>query len=248
MSGAAVFPWVVVITGTFLAAVLRGFTGFGFVMAAVPMLSLALPPIQVVPLALVLQIEISALDIRQSLRICDRRALAWLVPGMIAGTPIGVAALTLLPEAAARVAIGGLILGAVAVLGKGVRLPPQPSRALTLGAGLIAGVTNGLAGMAGPAVVTYLLALPLTTSVVRATSIVFFVITAVSALIPMTWHGLVGRAILGWSLAALPALVVGARLGRFGFQHSPAHWHRRVALVVLSLLGTGLILRGALGR
>ncbi len=151
-------------------------------------------------------------------------------------------------DAGARVVIGALILGAVAVLGKGLQLPPRPSRAVTLGAGLIAGVTNGLAGMAGPAVVTYLLALPLTTAVVRATAIVFFVITAISALIPMAWHGLVGRAILGWSLAALPALVVGARLGRFGFQHSPAHWHRRVALVVLSLLGTGLILRGALGR
>ncbi len=248
MSAPLLSPWVVVIAGAFLAAVLRGFTGFGFVMAAVPMLSLALPPIQVVPLALVLQIAISILDIRQSARICDRHALAWLVPGMIAGTPIGVAALTLLPEAAARVVIGALILGAVAVLGKGVRLPPRPSHAVTLGAGLIAGVTNGLAGMAGPAVVTYLLALPLTTAVVRATSIVFFVITAISALIPMTWHGLVGRAILGWALAALPALVVGARLGRFGFQHSPAHWHRRVALVVLSLLGTGLILRGVLGH
>ncbi|MGC8477325.1 MAG: sulfite exporter TauE/SafE family protein [Acetobacteraceae bacterium] len=248
MSGAAVSPWVVVITGAFLAAVLRGFTGFGFVMAAVPMLSLALPPIQVVPLALVLQIEISMLDLRQALRECDRPALAWLVPGMIAGTPIGVAALTLLPEAAARVVIGMLILVAVGVLGKGVRLPPRPSHLVTLGVGLIAGVTNGLAGMAGPAVVTYLLALPLSTVVVRATSIVFFVTTAAAALIPMSWHGLVGRGTLGWSLAALPALAAGLRLGRFGFQHSPAQWHRRVALVVLSLLGAGLILRGWLGR
>lgn len=245
MTPPIVAPWAVIILGAFLAALLRGFTGFGFVMAAVPMLSLALPPIQVVPLALVLQIEISSLDLRQSVRQCDRHALAWLVPGMIAGTPIGVAALTLLPAAAARVVIGALILVAVAGLGKGVRLPPRPSRAVTLAAGLLAGVTNGLAGMAGPAVVTYLLALPLSTAVVRATSIVFFVITAASALVPMGWHGLVGWDTLRWSLAALPALVVGSRLGRWGFQHSPAQWHRRVALVVLSVLGIGLILRGA---
>ncbi len=241
-------PVAIVIAGAFLAAVLRGFTGFGFVMAAVPILSLALPPIQVVPLALLLQIEISALDLRQAVRICDRHALAWLVPGMIAGTPIGVAALAALAPGAARVAIGAMILAAVAVLAKGMRLPPQPSRLVTLTAGLVAGVSNGLAGMSGPPVVTYLLALPLSTAVIRATSIVFFAVTAAAALVPMTWHGLVGRATLVWSVAALPALFVGARLGRFGFQRSPATWHRRVALVVLGVLGTGLILRGLVSR
>ena len=241
-------PIAIVICGAFLAAVLRGFTGFGFVMAAVPILSLALPPSQVVPLALLLQIEISALDMRQAVRVCDRHALAWLVPGMIAGTPIGVVALATLAPGAARVAIGALILVAVAVLTKGVRLPPRPSRLVTLAAGLVAGVSNGLAGMSGPAVVTYLLALRLSTEVIRATSIVFFAITAVAALVPMTWHGLVGRATLYWSAAALPALFVGARLGRFGFQRSPAAWHRRVALVVLGVLGAGLILRGLVSR
>ena len=40
----------VAIFGVFVASVLRGFTGFGFGLAAVPLLSLALPPAKVVPL------------------------------------------------------------------------------------------------------------------------------------------------------------------------------------------------------
>lgn len=43
----------------FLAGLLRGFTGFGFSIAAVPMLSLILAPVQVVPLVLLLQVAIT---------------------------------------------------------------------------------------------------------------------------------------------------------------------------------------------
>ena len=47
---------LVAVLGVFAAAVLRGFTGFGFGLAAVPLLSLALPPAKVVPFVVALQV------------------------------------------------------------------------------------------------------------------------------------------------------------------------------------------------
>ena len=44
-----------VAVAVFLAAILRGFTGFGFALAAVPLLSLTLPPARVVPIVVILQ-------------------------------------------------------------------------------------------------------------------------------------------------------------------------------------------------
>ena len=48
------------------AALLRGFTGFGFGLAAVPLLSLALPPAKVVPLVVVLQVIVGVAGLRQA--------------------------------------------------------------------------------------------------------------------------------------------------------------------------------------
>ncbi|MDE2006006.1 MAG: sulfite exporter TauE/SafE family protein [Rhodospirillales bacterium] len=233
-----------VIASAFLAAVLRGFAGFGFVMAAVPLLGLALPPVQVVPLALLLQMEISAIGMREALRLCDWRSLRWLLPGMIVGTPLGILALTRLPVAGARLAIGTLIATGVAMLAGGVKLSGHPSRPTIFGVGMISGVMNGLAGMSGPPVVTYLLALPLRTGVVRATSIVFFMLTATVALVPMAAHGLIGGASFVWAILSWPALFAGARVGAWGFRRSQPATHRRVALILLALLAGGLALRG----
>src|ERR1700678_1113203 len=83
-----------VVLGAFLAALLRGFTGFGFAIAAVPVLSLVLPPTRVVPLTVVLQLLASMVDFRAASRITDWRSLMWLSPGMMVGTPLGLWLLT----------------------------------------------------------------------------------------------------------------------------------------------------------
>ena len=231
------------VLGAFLAALLRGFTGFGFVMAAVPLLSLALPPTQVVPLAILLQIEVGLMDLPSAVRLCDWRSLLWLVPGMVLGTPLGLLVLTSLSPNGARLAIGLLIAASVATLIRGLRLPEQPSRWVTLGVGVVSGTMNGLAGMSGPPVVAYLLALPHSTAVVRASAIVFFVMTASVALVPMADRGLVTRQELIWSVLAVPALFLGARIGAWGFRRTQPHLHRATALAVLSVLALTLIVR-----
>ena len=100
-----------VVFSAFLAALLRGFTGFGFAIAAVPLLSLVLPPARVVPLTVVLQVLASLVDLRAASRITDWRSMVWLTPGMVVGTPLGLFLLTRLSANDARLTIGVLILG-----------------------------------------------------------------------------------------------------------------------------------------
>ena len=87
---------VIAVFGVFAAALLRGFTGFGFGLAAVPLLSLALAPARVVPLVVVLQVIVGVGGLRSAWRLCDWRAVRALSPGLVLGTPIGVAMLTTL--------------------------------------------------------------------------------------------------------------------------------------------------------
>ena len=85
---------LIAVFGVFAAALLRGFTGFGFGLAAVPLLSLALPPAKVVPFVVTLQVINGVSGLRQASRLCDWRAVRGLSPGLVLGLPIGIAVLT----------------------------------------------------------------------------------------------------------------------------------------------------------
>jgi uncharacterized protein len=235
---------MIAVFGVFAAALLRGFTGFGFGLAAVPLLSLVLPPAKVVPFVVVLQVIVGVVGLRNAWRLCHWHAVRGLSPGMVLGIPIGVVALTALPADPVRLAIGGVILASVLLLWRGLRLPPSPSRGLTATVGLVAGVMNGLASMGGPPIVVYLMALSRRAAVVRATSIIYFMLAAVLSLLLMIWKGLIDRDILLWSLGSVPVLIGGTYIGNWGFSRSAPYHHRITALVTLSVLAVLLIARG----
>jgi uncharacterized protein len=230
--------------GVFAAALLRGFTGFGFGLAAVPLLSLALPPAKVVPFVVVLQVIVGASGLRQAWRICDWSAIRGLIPGLVLGLPIGLVVLTVFRANPVRLAIGCVILASVALLWRGFRLPPTPSRMLTFAIGLVAGVMSGLASMGGPPIVAYLLALSHDAAVMRASTIVYFMISALLSLFLMSLNSMIDREILSWSVASVPVLMAGTYAGNWAFRRSRPHHHRLTALVLLAVLGVLLVVRG----
>jgi uncharacterized membrane protein YfcA len=114
---------------------------------------------------------------------------------------------------------------------------------LTIGVGLIAGVMSGLASMGGPPIVVYLLALSHRAAVVRATSIIYFMLASMLAVLLMGLKGLIDGEILVWSIASMPVLWAGNHVGTWGFQRSRPHHHRLTALLTLSILAVLLIAR-----
>lgn len=233
--------------GVFAAALARGFTGFGFGLVAVPLLSLALPPAKVVPFVVVLQVIVGAVGMQHAWRLCDWRAVGGLSPGLVLGIPLGLAMLTGFRSNPVRLAIGCIILLSVLLLWRGARLPPKPSRILTTAVGLASGIMSGLASMGGPPIVVYLLALSHQAAVVRASSIVYFMFAAILSLLAMALKGMVDREILLWSIASVPVLLAGTRMGVWAFRRSRPHHHRLIALILLSVLAVMLIAR-ALAR
>ncbi len=239
---------LIALFGVFAASVLRGFTGFGFGLAAVPLLSLALPPAQVVPFVVVLQVLVGLGGIRPAWKLCDWRAMRGLVPGLLLGIPMGTLVLTAFAPNTVRLVIGAIIAASVLLLWRGAKLPPRPSMALTMGVGTLSGIISGLASMGGPPVVVYLLALGHGAAVVRATSIVYFMATGLTATVAMVPRGLIDLHVVLWSVAAIPVLLGGSALGTWGFHRAKPHHHRVTALVVLSVLSVVLIARALLDR
>jgi uncharacterized membrane protein YfcA len=242
-----IYSLIVTMAGVLAAAVLRGFTGFGFGLAAVPLLSLALPPAEVVPLVITLQVVIGVAGLRTAAATCDWRAVGLLLPGLVFGVPIGLLILTSLPANPVRLAIGGIIACSVWLIKRGVRLPPNPSRLISFAVGLVSGVVSGLASMGGPPVVVYLLALGHTAARMRATAIVYFMLSGLVSFVPMAVRGMITRDILIWAAASLPVLFGGSRVGTWAFARAKPRHHRMVALATLSALAVMLIGRALLG-
>ena len=241
-------PVAIVLFGVFVASLLRGFTGFGFGLAAVPLLSLALPPAQVVPFVVVLQVVVGLGGLRAAWPHCDWRSVGGLAPGLVMGIPLGLVVLTHLPPNPVRLAIGLIIAASVVLLAKGAHLPRRPSRGLTVATGLLSGVISGLASMGGPPIVVYLLALGHGAAVVRATSIVFFMLSGMVSVVPMSFAGLIDHDVLVWSALSVPVLFGGSWLGTWGFHRARPHHHRMTALIVLSVLAVVLIARSLLAQ
>lgn len=220
----------------FGAAFLRGFTGFGFGLAAVPALSLVMSPVIAVPCTLLLGLLAGVQVLPKIRHLPDWRSVWILVAGSLVGSPIGIWVLTALPANTTRVVIGVTLIVAVAVLWRQPRFDKEPSLPVGLGTGIVSGVLNGTAGFGGPPVILYFLSTHDSVAVVRASLIMYFFFSTGGTLVYDAMRGLVGSHVLLLTLLFFPALYAGNWLGDRSFDGSSAATYRRVALGILLIL------------
>jgi uncharacterized membrane protein YfcA len=217
----------------FVAGALRGFTGFGFSLAAVPLLSLIMPPAHAIPIVLILQLLVSIAGLRDAVRHCDWRSIRMLTVGAAVATPLGVLGLAHQAAAPVRLAIAVVVVCGALVLGRGFRLAIVPVGWRVLPFGMASGLFNGLAGIPGPRVIAFYLASPVSSAVARSSMIVFFLLTAVLALVPLAWFGLLPWAIVVEAAIGFPVVLVGSWLGAYAYGYSADRHYRFVALAFL---------------
>ncbi len=230
--GEIAFCLGVVLAGGFM----RGFTGFGFAMAAVPLLALVIPPVRAVPFVILLQLAASLWDWREARRQAHWQSLPWLMAGAVIGTPLGTLGLAAMSADWARLAIAGALLLAVVLLARGFKLKVMPGRPVLAGAGLLAGILNGIAAMPGPPVIVLYLAGALTILVGRASLLIFFSVNNAVGAISAGAAGLIPPGTLVIALAALPLLLAAQWIGRQVFLRASPKRYRQVALGFLMAL------------
>lgn len=220
----------------FLAAIVRGYSGFGFSLLSITALSLIFAPSQVIPSIFMLEVAASIHMLPPIWRDVHWRSLLPLILGSFIGTPIGVYALANLPQAPMTLALAIFVLAATFLLWRGFALKSMPSTAATLGAGTAAGLANGAFGIGGPPVILFYFASPAGHAVGRASLIAYFMITDCIGLGFLARDGLVGLQNLVLTLAFLPALILGVWLGARSFKTADPARFRNIVLLVLTVL------------
>ena len=218
----------------FCSAVLRGYTGFGFALAAVPALALAIDPVAVVPLVLCLEV-VASLQLLPSLwRSVHFQSVGRLVSGSLVGIPIGVYGLAALPADMMRLVIALVVLASVSAIGAGLKFDRQPGGYTTLAVGALSGLLNGAAAMSGPPVILFYLGSQAALQIGRASLVFYFLLSDFIAVAITAVSGLLLLSTLALTIASLPALFAGQAIGARLFRSSLQRHYRAVAILILA--------------
>ncbi|WP_086606844.1 sulfite exporter TauE/SafE family protein [Erythrobacter donghaensis] len=214
------------------SAFVRGLTGFGMAILLVPVLALALPPVEAVLLTNALALMIGATEIRSLVRDAERSA--WVIGALVVvTTPIGLYALSLTGKDVARLVIALIALSAFVAILLPKRGEGAPGRLATGGVGVLSGLMTGYAGMPGPPVVPFYAGRTLPRSIIKASMQLIFTIAASAGLASALWLGILRWQLLVFALVMLPMIIAGNRLGaRVSGRVSDPAWRTTVGLVL----------------
>jgi uncharacterized protein len=172
--------------------------------------------------------------LKDAWRQANRREVATMALGALAGIPLGVAILRYVHATTLRWAIAALIVAMLALLISGWRYRGQPRRATTVGVGFTAGILSGAVQAAGPPVVAYWLGGTSAPLMVRANIILFFFCTSVVACISYLATGLLSLEVLLLSAVTVPAYALGMFLGTRMFGLASEATFRRACLALIA--------------
>ena len=231
----------------FLAAVVRGFSGFGFTLLSISAVSILLPPATVVPAMWILDF-IAGINLLPSIyRHVHWRAIALLVGASVVATPAGVYLLATVPAPWMRLALAILVLTSALLLLSGFQLKRMPRPSETIATGLAAGLLNGALGIGGPPIILFFLGSPIALEAGRASMIAAFLIMDLTGMPALFAFGLVTVDILKLIAICLPALALGVYVGsRLTGRWDPAKV-RRILLLLLAVMAVAIGVQGTVG-
>ncbi len=207
------FAYVYAFICVFLAAIVRGFSGFAFAALVVISVSFVLPPMTVVPAVLILEV-IAGIHLLPSIwKTVHWQSIIIIVVASVIATPFGVYVLANVPAEPMKLALAVITFAAAAVLATGYQLKRMPRPAETAATGAAAGLLNGAFGIGGPPIIIFFLGSPLALDAGRASIVASFLAMDIAGLISLFGFGMYNRESLTLTVLALPALVVGVYIG-----------------------------------
>lgn len=226
-------PWIIGIT--FVAGIVRGFSGFGTAMVYLPVAGQFLPPVWAIVTLALMDLFGPLPNVRKAWAVAHRRDLMRLTGASVLTLPIGLALLVAIDPTIFRYAISGLALIVLVILISGFRYRGEVSRPMIYGVGATSGILGGIAGMPGPPIILFYMASPHGPEVVRANMMLFLLgySVLVVGLLGGQGHATGVPLVLGL-LLAIPNLlgnVVGGRI------FNPAHEtvYRFVAYAIIAI-------------
>lgn len=229
----------------FAGHLVKGVSGFGSALFAVPLLLLLLEVRFVTPVFLLFDLVSGVILVAQTWRSINRRLLLLLLVGMLLGTALGTWVLVSFSHQILKRALGVLVTGwAVATLVQRepdtVPLAGAARPYLAPASGFLGGALGAVFGVNGPPIVIYLSQVLGEKLAFRATLYGIFLADACYRVVLFTAHRLLNRSVFRFALTMAPFLVAGVLVGSWLQRFLDQALFRRIVAGIL--LVTGVIL------
>lgn len=223
------------------SAFVRGLTGFGMAILLVPVLALALPPLEAVLLANFLSLFIGLSEIRRLVRDAERSAFVLSLLVVLA-TPLGLYALSVTSPDIARLVIALIALSAFIAVILPRREATSHSGGVTASVGFVSGILTGYAGMPGPPVVPYYVGRDIPRETAKASMMLVFTVAGFAGLLAGAAMGVLDWRLAPVALLLFPFVLLGNTLGnRVSGRISDPVWRSFVGIVLAAAAVAALL-------
>jgi hypothetical protein len=232
----------------FIAALARGFSGFGAALIFLPLAATVVEPKIASPLLLITDAALALGFIPNAFGTADRREVSIMGIGAAVGIPIGTVLLVRMEPVHIRWAVVALAGAMLVLLISGWRYRGKPTPPLTFGVGACAGVCSGAAQVGGPAVITYWLGSTKPAAVIRANIILYFAISTAIAIVAYFFGGVLTLLVFKLCLVVGPVYALGLFIGARLFGIADESVFRRICygLIVVALVVSLPVLDGVI--
>lgn len=228
-----------------VAGFLRGLTGFGFALVAVPILSVLVAPVVVVPMVIIHGVLTSVPLLVDARRHMQPLHIWPLMASAMVGVPFGAYLLKVLEADTLRLLIGCVATGFALLLLSGFRYTVKRERLAFIPVGLASGVLNGSSTLAGPPVILFFANQRVAPQTFRANILTFFFVTNLVTIVTFIVGGLFSRDAFVLAGVTLLPLVVGVVVGTVLSRRVDVRLFRGVALGAVLVSGVLAIADGA---
>lgn len=229
----------------FIASVVRGFTGFGLALVAVPLIQFIIPVSDTAVFIAMINMIFSVLYYRRSREIVKGQPLGRMALWTGIGVGAGTLVLKYINPAYIQLVWGVLIILIVIALARGVNFRiSSDASAMTL-SGLFGGLLSGATGITGPPVAIILSALKTPREKFNAIISVFILFAVSYALVFYLISGLINRETALLALCSVPALLAGLRTGDILVSKISQKTFTNIIYVVLVIMGIITLFKGA---
>lgn len=231
----------------FIAAIVRGYTGFGFAIISALGLMCLIPPVQAISIALTLDIVCSIHLIPKAIPNLEKKLLSKLLIGSVVAVPLGIYLLTSIDSNSIKmlVAIFSITGGACLLINRKLftsLVATSNNYSLALPVGFVTGLATTMASSGGPPLMLYLLNTSLKAIQVRAVALLFFIVSSSCSLTGLFLIGDVTTKTLLWALQLLVPAFIGGIIGQRLFYYSPPQSFQYIVSPILISLSLYILI------
>jgi uncharacterized protein len=224
--------WIVALAAL-VAAVVRGFSGFGAGLIFMPIAAALLGPKSAAGILYVIDTILILPFVAKAVRIADWHDVIPLAIGAVVAVPVGVFVLLHVDTVPLRWGLSLTILASIGALAAGLRYRGPTRVPLSLAVGAVAGFLSGSVQIPGPPVLIYWLGRKVVSATMRANAIVFFMFTTVIAGIGFLYGGIFTAEVMAKSAALFPVYAVGIFAGSRLFGRASEATYRGIAYATI---------------